>query len=182
MSIRVGDDKDKKDKDKDKDKDDDKKNVVVKYNLVGYYSPNPVYYSYFYDLPYYWGYYYGGYYGVYYDYSIGYDWGYYDVAFAYDYPIVYSWRYDQAWYRKDGKTLAKKDDKGGKRPDFDKEKAREQIANIKKEIFGDAKFNTDDIRKNNKAYDVRWLTAQLKVAKLLTMEDMVNKAEAPKKE
>lgn len=53
--------------------------------------------------------------------------------------------------------------------------ANKQIKQLKKEIFGKEDFSTSDIRKNNKAYDPRWLLAQLKISRLLFLEDEVNK-------
>jgi len=48
-----------------------------------------------------------------------------------------------------------------------------QIKQLKKEIFGKEDFSTEDIRKNNKAYDPRWLLAQLKISRILFLEDEV---------
>lgn len=53
--------------------------------------------------------------------------------------------------------------------------ANNQIKQLKKEIFGKENFSTENLRKNNKAYDPRWLLAQLKISRLLFLEDEVTK-------
>merc|ERR1712151_83153 len=55
------------------------------------------------------------------------------------------------------------------------EDAEKQVRTLKKEIFGKEEFSTKDLRKNNKAYDPRWLLAQLKIARLLFLEDELAK-------
>ena len=55
------------------------------------------------------------------------------------------------------------------------EDAEKQIRALKKEIFGKEDFSTKEIRKNNKAYDPRWLLAQLKISRLFFLEDEVIK-------
>jgi len=54
-----------------------------------------------------------------------------------------------------------------------KEEALKEISLLKKEISGNDNFNTDEIRKTNKAYDPRWLVGQLRISRLLSMEDMI---------
>merc|ERR1711957_653401 len=45
----------------------------------------------------------------------------------------------------------------------------------KKESWANEKFDTTDIRKKNKAYDSRWLVAQLKISRALELEDNMKK-------
>ena len=73
---------------------------------------------------------------------------------------------------KDGKP--EKDSKLEKRS-LNLEEVKKQINLLKKEIYGKEDFSTTEIRKNNKAYDPRWLLAQLKVSRLLFLEDEMNK-------
>ena len=61
------------------------------------------------------------------------------------------------------------------RRELKKEDAEKQIKALKKEIFGNETYSTTELRKNNKAYDPRWLLAQLKLARLLFLEDEVGK-------
>ena len=53
--------------------------------------------------------------------------------------------------------------------------AEKQIRALKKEIFGKEDYSTKELRKNNKAYDPRWLLAQLKIARLLFLEDEITR-------
>merc|ERR1711957_206144 len=61
------------------------------------------------------------------------------------------------------------------RRELKSEDVEKQIKVLKKEIFGKEDFSTKDLRKNNKAYDPRWLLAQLKIARLLFLEDEITK-------
>jgi hypothetical protein len=56
---------------------------------------------------------------------------------------------------------------------FNKEKAAKELSSLKKEIWGTESFNTAEVRKTQKVYDPRWLLAQLKISKALTLEDAI---------
>ena len=111
-----------------------------------YWEYDPIYYS---DTPY----------SIYDDCSLSYD------------PIYC------AYYRKNqlkaGNNL--KSDKKNERTALKTEDMEKQIKSLKKEIFGKENYSTKELRKNKKAYDPRWLVAQLKVARLLFLEDEINK-------
>ncbi len=49
----------------------------------------------------------------------------------------------------------------------------DQLRVMKSEIWGTPEFSTEEIRNNQKAYDVKWLLAQLKISKALELEDMI---------
>ena len=112
------------------------------------------------------------YYPSYYSYS------YYDYYYPY-----YSYWYGLYW-RTDGDNEAERSKEQPKPQEFDVEKAKTELAKLKKDVWGDEKYSTEEIRKNNKAYDSRWLLAQLKISRALELEDMIKnppKEEAKKK-
>ena len=96
---------------------------------------------------------------------------YYDCYLFWD-PI-----FCDSYYRKNqlkaGNNL--KSAKKNERRALKTEDIEKQIKSLKKEIFGKENYSTKELRKNNKAYDPRWLVAQLKVARLLFLEDEINK-------
>ncbi len=50
---------------------------------------------------------------------------------------------------------------------------KEQLKTLKTEIWGNPDFSTEEIRKDNKAYDIKWLIAQLKITRALELEDTI---------
>merc|ERR1712032_64643 len=50
-----------------------------------------------------------------------------------------------------------------------------EIKELRKEIYGNENFSTREIRMNSRAYDPRWLLAQLKISRILFLEDEVAK-------
>merc|ERR1719353_1083536 len=52
---------------------------------------------------------------------------------------------------------------------------KSELKNLKKEIWGKDSFDTTELRKNNRAYDSRWLIAQLKITRALELEDNLKK-------
>ena len=49
-----------------------------------------------------------------------------------------------------------------------------EIDSLKSEIWGQKKYNTSAIRRNGKVYDPKWLHAQMKLARVIELEDMQN--------
>ena len=49
-----------------------------------------------------------------------------------------------------------------------------ELKELKKEIWGREEWSTDDLRENGKVYDARWLLAQLKITRVVELEDMLN--------
>ena len=125
----------------------DRKTQLSSENSVVYLSSyvDPIYYSY---TPIYYTYYSSPYYYYYYEPS------------SYVYPSSTIFTY----FRK-GEPEQKKE----KSP----EEIKEEIAKLKKEVWGKSDFETDTIRKNGKAYDSRWLLAQLKITRVLELEDLL---------
>lgn len=46
-----------------------------------------------------------------------------------------------------------------------------ELKKLKNEIWGDENYDTTDMRQNNSVYDARWLVAQLKITRVLELED-----------
>ena len=88
-----------------------------------------------------------------------------DIYYYWDY-----WYYPSYWYvwRQDGTAATQNSKKS-----FSKEEAQKELNSLKKEIWGKEDFSTETIRKN-KIYDPRWLMAQLKIARAINLEDMLN--------
>merc|ERR1719362_163192 len=61
------------------------------------------------------------------------------------------------------------------RRELKKEDVEKQIKELRKEIYGNENFSTREIRMNSRAYDPRWLLAQLKISRILFLEDEVAK-------
>lgn len=107
-------------------------------------------------------------YGCYYDDGYYY---YYDAYYTFTDGIpVYLWSYRKG---KDGETKKegenkKKESNTPRKVDLEKE-----MKALKKELFGKEEYNTETLRKENKAYDPRWLAAQLKIARVLAIEDLM---------
>lgn len=76
------------------------------------------------------------------------------------------WRQKELNTKKDDNTNNKEEKK-----EFNLDEAQKQIKQLKKEIFGKEEYSTEEIRKNHKAYDPRWLLAQLKISRILFLED-----------
>jgi hypothetical protein len=117
--------------------------------------------------------------------SEGKDWILYDpVWYSYS-PVYYTytpvyyyywdyWYYPSYWvvWRNDDnkKPTNEKKEKEIKPEDIDKE-----LASLKKEIWGKENVDLKEFRENNKAYDPRWLMAQLKISRALMLDDIKNK-------
>ena len=49
-----------------------------------------------------------------------------------------------------------------------------EIDSLKNEIWGQKGYNTSALRRNGKVYDPKWLHAQMKLARVIELEDMQN--------
>lgn len=128
------------------------------YDFDYYYSFEPFYYSY---SPIYYTYTPTSYYYLC-------EWWWFPSACETTYIV---WR--QKELNKETDTKAKPEKR-----DFNVDEARKQIKDLKKEIFGKEDYVTEDIRKNHKVYDPRWLLAQLKISRILFLEDEVRARKA----
>jgi len=99
------------------------------------------------------------------------------------YPSYYTWYYPSYYYlwrtSEDNNEAERKDEKQQK---FDPIKAKEELIKLKKEIWGKEDFSTEQIRSEKKAYDSRWLIAQLKISRALELEDMIKNPPKEEKE
>ncbi len=128
--------------------------VVYTFSSPTYYSYTPVYYSYVPAT-------------YYYNYDPFY--GYYGSSYYSDFTyVVYPF-----YYR--GETGSSTSSKGKK--EATKEDMNSEMKNLKKEIWGKENFDTSEIRISNKAYDSRWLIAQLKISRALELEDNLRNKE-----
>ena len=50
----------------------------------------------------------------------------------------------------------------------------QELRELKKEIWGREEWSTEDIRDSGKVYDARWLLAQLKITRVVELEDRLN--------
>jgi hypothetical protein len=57
---------------------------------------------------------------------------------------------------------------------FDPETAKTELASLKKDVFSDEHYSTEQLRNQNKVYDPKWLITQLKIAKIVMIEDKLN--------
>ncbi len=95
----------------------------------------------------------------------------YDYYYFFDtYYFDWDWGYFY-FYRKGSDD--KNDSKTTKRKEFNLEEAKKELSQIKNEVWGNQDFSTEEIRKSKKAYDIKWILAQLKIAKVLELEDMI---------
>jgi len=79
------------------------------------------------------------------------------------YPTTYSYTsYPYYWRKGDDNKNA---------PNHDE--IEKELHSLKKEIWGNENYNTDQTRKDGKAYDSRWLIAQLKISRALELEDLI---------
>jgi len=139
------------------------------------YSWNPVYYNPgyysgwayddFYYYPYYDYYPYDFYYGGFYDY--GWDAGFGGFDYGFDYGFG-------DFFRKNKKNMKKKSD--NERLD----NAKSRLEKIKKVTFNDKSYDTSKIREENKAYSTKWLLEQLRVSRILELEDLIKQRENKK--
>jgi len=103
----------------------------------------------------------------------------YDPVYYTETPVFYSyspltyyywdnWYYPDYWlvYRNEASSRKSNGEKK-----FNVQQATEELSSLKKEIWGKSGFNTEELRKSNKAYDPKWLMAQLKIARALNLED-----------
>ena len=127
---------------------------IYTFSSPAYYGYSPVYYSYLPASHYYQYDPYFGYYGSSY---------YQDYTYV-NYPFYYR-----------GAAPTNKNDKKPEKKESTKEEMSAELKNLKKEIWANEKFDTTDIRKKNKAYDSRWLVAQLKISRALELEDNMKK-------
>ena len=127
--------------------------VFYTFSSPAYYSASPVFYSY---TP-------ASYY-----YSYDPFFGYYGSSYYTDYTyVVYPFYYRGAAPSKTANTKEKKE--------ATKDDLQSELTNLKKEIWSNENFDTSEIRKSNKAYDSRWLIAQLKITRALELEDNLKK-------
>jgi hypothetical protein len=120
-------------------------------NKQYYLSWSPVYY----DTYYYWDYWS--------------DWDYWwPGVYFYDWDWYYIWRKAPEARKSGNASTTKTVNK-----EFKEEDAKKQLSELKKEIWADEKYSTDVIRKDKKAYDPKWLLAQLRIARALELEDMI---------
>ena len=100
---------------------------------------------------------------VYYSYStVGYSyWDYWD------------WYYPSSSYWYVLRNEANNNNNKNKETIKNQHNMNKELSSLKKEIWGLENFSTEEIRKSNKVYDVRWLIAQLKIARALSLEDYI---------
>ena len=58
-----------------------------------------------------------------------------------------------------------------------KEEIEKEVKSLKREVFGNETASTAKIRKEHKAYDPKWLLAQMKISRVLFLEDQIKKSE-----
>lgn len=75
------------------------------------------------------------------------------------------------FYRKETNQVETENKKEQKN---DANKIKTEIENLKKQIWNDPNFSTSKIRSDNSAYDAQWLEAQLKITRVLELEDTLN--------
>lgn len=104
------------------------------------------------------------------------------IYYTYSPIVYYYWDlyYPAYWYvyRNEANGAI---DKSKKEKKFNADEAKKEISTLKKEIWGNENFNTEEIKKNQKAYDPRWLMAQLKISRVLNLEDMIKNGESEAK-
>lgn len=106
---------------------------------------------------------------------------YYDDGYYYYYDAYYTFTDGAPVYlfRKGNENNKNKENKDvvnvtkNKKVDLEKE-----MKALKKELYGNENYDTAALRKKEKAFDPRWLAAQLKISRVLTIEDLIvsNKA------
>jgi len=67
------------------------------------------------------------------------------------------------WYRKADKSKT------------EEENLKSQIDILKVNLFGDSKVDLENKMKNKEVYDDKWLNRQLKIARILELEDLLSK-------
>jgi len=60
---------------------------------------------------------------------------------------------------------------------FDKEAAKKEIESLKKSLSKDGNFSTKEYKKNNKIYDSTWLVAQMRISRLVNLEQNLKNSE-----
>ena len=142
-------------------KEENKKGIHYTLSDPIYYAASPVYYtynptSYYYTFDPYSSYYYGSYaYPTTFDYT--------------SYP--YYWR--KSAEAKEEDDANKKKEKENNSTEFKVENAEKEVKALRKEVFGDENFNTAEIRKQNKVYDLKWIVSQLRISRVLEIEDLL---------
>jgi hypothetical protein len=105
-------------------------------------------------------------------YSSYYYWDYW-YDYTYWWPgVYYSWDWYSYWRKAPDARKSETTEKTFKKT-FNEDEAKKQLSELKKEIWGKEEFSTEEIRKSKKAYDAKWLLAQLKIARTLELEDMI---------
>ena len=95
--------------------------------------------------------------------------GYYGSSYYVDYTyVVYPF-----YYR--GEAPSKSATNTKEKKEATRDDIQSELSNLKKEIWGNENFDTVEIRTNKKAYDSRWLIAQLKITRALELEDNLKK-------
>ena len=83
------------------------------------------------------------------------------------YPSTYSYSSYPSYWRKGANEELKLEEP---KP----EELKKELSKLKKEVWGKEDYSTEQIRKENKAYDSRWLIAQLKITRVLEIEDVLS--------
>ena len=106
------------------------------------------------------------------EYGCYYDQGYYYYS---DYYYTFENNVPVYLFRKGENKQEKKADQKVEQKKVDLEK---ELNALKKEVLGSENASTTDVRK--KAYDPRWLAAQLKISRVLAIEDLIVRSKADK--
>lgn len=84
----------------------------------------------------------------------------YDDSFSF-FPYLDEFVTYSGWYRKNDKKLT------------EEENLKEQIKDLKVKLYGKEDVDMKKKVDNNKVYDERWLSKQLKIARILEIEDLL---------
>jgi hypothetical protein len=104
---------------------------------------------------------------IYYDYN--------PVFYDYD-PLVYSsYEFSDLYlpseFDYDMRKKGTKEENVKKVKKMNVDELKNELTKLKTEIWGKENFSTKDIRSNKKAFDARWIMAQLKISRVLVLED-----------
>jgi hypothetical protein len=73
------------------------------------------------------------------------------------------------WYRKADKAKS------------EEENLKDQIDNLKEKLFGKEKVDLKKMAENKELYDEQWLVKQLKISRIMELEDLLSKEASTKK-
>lgn len=94
----------------------------------------------------------------------------------YTYTPIYYTYYPGYWYFWDywySPAFIFRKEQNSSEKEFDVEKATRELKALKKEIWGTEDFSTETLRNESKAYDPKWLLAQIKISRSLFLEDVL---------